>query len=173
MTALFKKSSSLDQRLKRVEKELSMIDDDIRTLSKCVEHPERSPEKPRLKSRKLARETESPVPESPVFEQREETVRQPPPPAHEPVPRPERAEEQDDEPTEPVEKKASPRRRAAKASSPGDQFRRDRLSEYLSGSIESVQPLRQERHVQRNKAIVMVVIVILVLFWLAYRFFFL
>ena len=45
-----------------------------------------------------------------------------------------------------------------------------RLADYLSASFHAApRPLRHERRIQRNKAIVMVLFAALVLFWLAHR----
>lgn len=49
-----------------------------------------------------------------------------------------------------------------------------RFADYLSASFQPMQPvrpLRQERNLQRNKAVVMSVFVLLVLFWIVNRFF--
>jgi hypothetical protein len=45
-----------------------------------------------------------------------------------------------------------------------------RLVEYLSASFETARPLRVERHIQRNKAIAMSVVALIVLFWVLWRF---
>jgi hypothetical protein len=45
-----------------------------------------------------------------------------------------------------------------------------RFADYLSTSFQSVRPLRHERKVQRNKAILMAVLAALALFWVLYRF---
>lgn len=47
----------------------------------------------------------------------------------------------------------------------------DRFADYFSTSFQPVLPLRRERRIQRNKAIVMSVFVLMVLFWIVYRFF--
>jgi hypothetical protein len=46
----------------------------------------------------------------------------------------------------------------------------DRLVEYLSASFETARPLRVERHIQRNKAIAMSVLALIALFWVLWRF---
>ena len=46
-----------------------------------------------------------------------------------------------------------------------------RFADYFSTSFQPVMPLRHERKIQRNKAIVMSVFVLVVLFWIVYRFF--
>jgi hypothetical protein len=47
----------------------------------------------------------------------------------------------------------------------------DRFALYLSGSLQSARPLKHERRIQRNKAILMLLVVLLLLFWVLYRFF--
>lgn len=42
---------------------------------------------------------------------------------------------------------------------------------FASSNMDAIRPLRQERNVQRNKAILMVVVLILVMLWLYYKFF--
>ncbi len=51
--------------------------------------------------------------------------------------------------------------------------RDERLVEYLSSSFHSPNSLRHERQIQRNKAIFLVVIVLIVFLWTLWRFFFL
>ena len=50
-------------------------------------------------------------------------------------------------------------------------FRDERFADYLASSFQSVRPLRHERRIQRNKAIVMAVFVLFLLLWLLQRFF--
>ena len=47
----------------------------------------------------------------------------------------------------------------------------ERFVGYLANSFDSMRPLRHERRIQRNKAVVMAVVVLLLLFWLLYRHF--
>jgi len=53
----------------------------------------------------------------------------------------------------------------------GRQIRDQRFADYLSTSFQSVRPLRHERRIQRNKAILMIILAGLALFWVLYRFF--
>jgi hypothetical protein len=58
------------------------------------------------------------------------------------------------------------RLRAASGTEPG----RDRFADYLAARMEKpVQPLRHERRLQRNKAIVTAVFAVLLLFWVLYQ----
>ena len=49
--------------------------------------------------------------------------------------------------------------------------RESRFADYLSSSLQAPPPLRRERRIQRNKAILMSVFVLLVLFWILHRVF--
>jgi len=53
----------------------------------------------------------------------------------------------------------------------GSRIRDKRFADYLSTSFQTVRPLRHERRIQRNKAILMAVLAALALFWVLYRFF--
>lgn len=46
-----------------------------------------------------------------------------------------------------------------------------RFADYFSSNLQPSKPLRHERRIQRNKAIVMSLFVLMVLFWIVYRFF--
>lgn len=52
----------------------------------------------------------------------------------------------------------------------GERLRDERFADYLSSSFQTVRPLKHERRTQRNKAIVMVGVVLVVLFWFLSRF---
>lgn len=52
-----------------------------------------------------------------------------------------------------------------------EHLRDERFADYLATSFYSVGPLRHERHTQRNKAIVLAVLALIVLVWLAVRYF--
>jgi len=53
----------------------------------------------------------------------------------------------------------------------GRRIRDERFSDYLSSSFKPSRPLKHERRVQRNKAVVMLCCVLIVLFWVVYRMF--
>lgn len=108
------KDSSLSKRLKELEKELSHVDGNIRSLSRTLERP-RTPG--------LGAPPASPPPEAP-------SVRR------EPVPR---------------------------------RARDERFTDYLASSLEPTRPLLHERRLQRNKAILALVVTALVLFWILHR----
>lgn len=46
----------------------------------------------------------------------------------------------------------------------------DRLADFLANSFEAARPLRHERRIQRNKAIVMLGVVLILVAWLVLRF---
>ena len=51
------------------------------------------------------------------------------------------------------------------------QLRDERFMDYLASSVDAMRPLRHERRIQRNKAILMLVLLVLVIFWALYRYF--
>jgi len=52
----------------------------------------------------------------------------------------------------------------------GEGVRDSRFARYFANSFERVRPLRQERRIQRNKAILMVAFVLVLLVWVVFRF---
>jgi hypothetical protein len=154
---LFKKESALERRKRQVARELELLNDDIRTLRKCVQKKPERLGNVRLKSSE---------------------VRAPEPPRPAPA-RPAAAVEARVAEPVPVEPPASvapaarhePPSRAPAVGGEWTRFRSERLTEYLAGSVQTMQPLRHERHIQRNKAIFMLTIVALALFWVLYRLF--
>lgn len=108
----------LSDRIKELEKELSQLNGNIRTLAKTGKPPRKSV-----------------VAEAPRVERPAPMVAAPPP-----------------EPKEP------PRR-------PRD----ERFVDYLASSFEPNRPLIHEQRVQRNKAILTICCIILLLFWILHR----
>ena len=51
-----------------------------------------------------------------------------------------------------------------------EKVRDERFSDYLASSFEAGGPLRYERRIQRNKAIVLAAVVLIVLCWLVFHF---
>lgn len=134
---------TLESRLKKIRKELSLIDDDLKSLNKAAATGLGAQAlKPRLKSRQLR--------------EKEEMVSRP---AARAVPKMQGSRAAGKSP-----QKAEPLKQDKKA--PGGD---ERFLEYLSSSFNSGVPLRQERRLQRNKAIVMLVIVLFFLFLVVYR----
>ncbi len=125
--SLFRKDSVLENKLKRVKEELSMVNKDIRSLSDVVRNPDRDVSLPRLKSVEMRRlEGLADVPGA----------------------------------------AAGPDESLSGSQRAGQ--RDEKFRDYLSAGFESTKPLRQERRVQRNKAIVMMVAALLLLFWFIY-----
>jgi len=170
VSLLFRKSSPLVKRLKTVEKELNLIDGDIQALSECVRNPDVAQTLPRLRSARAA----ATGTESEPADGAKRKLRFVNGSAHLPA----EQENQEhaglqalDESLAQGQAVGAPRLPRSVASSKPEDVRRERLSDYLSGSFRSVQPLRKERSIQRNKAIAMIIIVLLALFWVVYRFF--
>lgn len=137
---------TLDGRLKKIRKELSLIDDDLKSLSKSatVAAGLRGP-RPKLKSRELR--------------EQEEAIARPVSRAAAGIPKGAAVGK--------LSQKVEPPKQDGKAPAGGD----ERFLEYLSTSFNSGLPLRQERKLQRNKAIVMLVVVLFFLFLVLYRMF--
>ena len=136
MSVRSKKPTAFDRRIKRIERELSEVNHEIRSLTKSVEKSGRSLDMARLQAMRRGG-VQSPV----------ETV---PGAARAPAP----------------EREAAPQPVARNR--PGQ--RPDRLVDYLATSVEAIRPLRHERLIQRNKAIVMIVFVLVVLAAVLFRF---
>jgi len=170
MTPLFKKRPVLDERLKRIEKELSLVDSDIQALSKTVTKADGPTGFVRLRSATRQRDSDAapgrerkgslPSPEAGTSDMESdgsaaETVGDGPSPG---------ARELGEAPNSEIQAETR-RRESARQSS----IRDERFSDYLASSFQQVGPLRHERRIQRNKAILMVVLVLLVLFWVLYQ----
>ncbi|OVE75347.1 hypothetical protein BVX97_04920 [bacterium E08(2017)] len=109
MYSALKKSKAIEKRRKKIDKELALLNNDIKSLEKTVQHPF-SGSRPKLKS------------------------------------------EGKKSPSEPRENDSVSR--VGKKD--------DRLGEYLSGNIHDVGSMKNERRLQRNKAITMIIVVIIV-----------
>lgn len=142
-----RKNQRLQERLSAIQHELSRVEGDIRTVSKAVEDPDREKALRRLKQLSVEAEREAAL-EARVVQAGE-------PPAA-------RAEFLEKEP--PAGGLAGENgagRDVLVPKPPVDQ----RFAQYfVTGGLHSVRPLRQERRVQRNKAIIMAVIAAVVLY---------
>lgn len=137
---IFKRDSALENRLKKIREELSLINKDIRSLSDVAKNPEKVAHLPRLKSVEPRKTPESKAdPEAPP----RSAVHTTEPPSLAP-------------------------KEADKQATQKAVLRDEKFRDYLSSSFESIKPLRQERRVQRNKAIIMMVFVLILLFWILY-----
>jgi hypothetical protein len=139
MSPLFKKHSALDRKLKRIEKDLSLVDSEIKTLSRFVERPDKSKLAGRHKQENKQAEPENKpeIKEKPIAQKPAETPKHAVP-GKKPEPPPQK------DPSKIYE---------------------ERFADYLASSFQTVQILRREKSIQRNKAIVAWIIVIL-LAWL-------
>jgi hypothetical protein len=139
MSALFKKSSILDRKIKRIGKDLSLVESEIKTLSKFVEKPEKTAPPARL-SKPLTPEKK---PDTHVTHARPEIT-------HE------------------IPKYGTPGKKPetqAQSTQDTSKVYEERFKDYFASSFQTVQVLRREKSMQRNRAIFMVIIVALVL-WL-------
>ncbi len=141
MSALFRKETPLDRQKRKVEKELSLVNSDIRYLSKILEKPGKPADLSMLKSAKPRPEPGPALP-PPVAE----------PPAHE-----------DAKPR--AEAEESPRGVQQRA-----RIYDERFSDYLATNLQSGPPLRNEKRLQRNKAIMMIIFFLVILLLVLCRF---
>jgi len=168
MSALFgrKKSSALDKRIQKIQEQMDNVDHDLRILSKFVEKPSRPMNLSKLKSVAVSPAAE-PVPAvmtriaSPLPARRaapvSRPVSSPPPLSRGPAPA-----------TAPVAV-PDPKLDARGGYRPANAYD-ERFADYLASSFQGARPLRQERRIQRNKAIAMIVVVVFLLFWALCRF---
>ncbi len=144
MSIFFRKRSVLDKRRQKIKKELSRVDNDIRSLSKGWVR----------KSKRVVGRL-SDVGESVINDSEDSSDGRM---TH--VKRSAGHDETEDEKTH------SPREHIVNV-------RDERLAEYLSSSFHSSRPLRHEREIQRNKAVFLSIVVLIVFFWALWRFLFL
>ncbi|MDD4871411.1 MAG: hypothetical protein PHR77_12705 [Kiritimatiellae bacterium] len=155
MCARARNNSALTRRIKELEKELSTVNGDIKVLSKVVKQAEHAGVSTVLPvpavHRTVEPEQQVPVrqePRIPVSVLKQPSV----------------------EYSQPRMSMESAARKSVVAER--DQMPRDgRLATYLmSRDFHNVRPLRHERHIQRNKAIFMIVIAVIILLYLVMRF---
>jgi len=145
MAALFRKKSVLKKKQKQIEKELSSVSSDIRSLSKSVGS------KPARRRKEPPKPPADPGHINPTIGMGEDGL----------LGQSLSKSGYDDVP-------GTPRKPGNRPTKLHD----ERFVGYLANSFDSMRPLRHERKIQRNKAVVMVVFVLLLLFWLLYRQFF-
>ena len=150
-----KPSSSLDKRVQRIQEEMDRVEHDLRLLSKFVEKPNRPVDLSRLKSVGVEPNREDLVPAAPK-RGLVAPVAVPRPVAAPPSPSAARPAV--------VEPRADARAYVGK-SNPYD----ERFADYLASSFQAARPLRQERAIQRNKAIMMMVVVAVLAILVLYR----
>lgn len=163
--------SSLERRLKDLEKEAKLVQGDIKALSRALKKPEELAAVPRLKS--VAQEfVKPPSRRDPILS------RLRPEPSEEP-PEPPEPEEPAQQPAEEDLFSWAPRNvgrpefpeTGREADIQGPQPRQavsgdKRFANYFtSGTFITPRPLRTEKNVQRNRAIAMIILLILVGLW--------
>lgn len=156
MCAIRRKDSALSRRIKDLEKELESVGGEIKTLSRVVRKAERAGPVQQVS-------VPGPVQKELAQEQAAVQVRQ------------ESRMQMSVLSKQPVEY-SQPRVQgdsvARKPLGDKDQITRDgRFATYLmSRDFHNVRPLRHEKYIQRNKAIVMVVVAVVILLYLVMRF---
>jgi hypothetical protein len=138
-------NSKLQQRIRELQREIEQVESGIQGISRAVEIGD-----PEKAVRRLTR-LEAKLGESAAV-----TATDRPRPAQSaPVAKPEALRRlQSPREALPEEELSIPK------AAPGERF----ANYFASGSLHSVRPLRQERRVQRNKAIVMLILALLVLY---------
>lgn len=143
-----RKNQRLQERLNNVKREMSRVENEIRATSELIDKPDRIKALRRLKQ--LSVEQESPreamserlLPREDLFEK--------------PMSRPEPSGSQ----ATGVEMDGTNYDTVIPKASADQRF----VNYFVTGGLHSVRPLRQERRIQRNKAIVMAVIAAFVLY---------
>lgn len=147
-----KTPAALEKRMREIQRELSLVNSDIKTLSKSVESPDRPIDVSRLKSVRMMEKAPAPaveprrLPQAPVA-----PAMMPPPPAGVHSARPEAAQ---------------PAAQDDSANSAGNRSVYDvRFKDYLASSFEAQtrRPLRREREGQKRDAIVMIAVIALII----------
>jgi hypothetical protein len=139
MSGVFRKRSVLEDKIRRLEQELSAVGESIRTLSDEVDLPEDIEHRPR---HPLQAKTTAPHLEEQPAQVKSKTDQHP----------------LSQGPTHNLDGEAPV-------------SKDERFVSYLmtSGFQGGGRPLRQERRIQRNRALILVVIAVLVLIWLLQR----
>lgn len=138
----YKSKSRLDHRIQALENELRLVEGDVKSLTKSVHDPRGKPP-PKTKSGRvpLPGEKAAPVPETGESENPGPTAQ------HHPAPQPV------------IHTKPHP---LSKGRAPGRDFR---FATYMSAKgLSYGKASRQERNIQRNKAMMMLVVVLIVLY---------
>jgi hypothetical protein len=173
MGPLTGKKSLLERRLKELKKESELVRDDIKALSKAVKNPDEVTVLPRLKSQRHEdRRVPAPTRKDPVS-----TPREPPKPEVTPGPAPTGAKgelfdwapraEQLSRQASGLPPKVIGQSLPEPSSGPKNKavMKDQRFANYFSsGNFLGSRPMKQEKSVQRNKAVFMIVVVIVVAF---------
>jgi hypothetical protein len=169
MGSLTGKKTSLERRLKELKKESELVREDIKVLSKAVRNPDGVNGMPRLKSpRHEERRVPPPTRRDPVSAPREPLQPEPKPagPGGDLFDWAPRAEQMDRKATG-LPPKVIGQSLPAPAAGPKNRavMKDQRFANYFSsGNFLGGRPMKQEKSVQRNKAVFMIVVVIIVAF---------
>jgi len=137
--------NSIDQKIRDLERELRLVQGDVKSLTKAVHDPRQKP-LPKVKSGRIPLPGDAPnepeVTAVPEYTNEEEPVKSPSQPADGP-----------------------PRRTPQRPSPSAGEGRDYRFATYMSAKgLSYGKASRHERNIQRNKAVVMLVVVLLVLY---------
>jgi hypothetical protein len=160
MAALFRKKTALDRRRESLRRELSSLDEGIRAASRAAEAAQKAAARP------------APPVERPALDEIE-TPAAAAGPLRIAAPVPPRAAPEPPEPPEPAEQpEPLPPPEARARGWRGLKTTRDeRLASYLASSgFDTARPLRHERRIQRNKAIVTLLFAGAVVLWVLRHF---
>ena len=135
MSALFKKNSAIDRKRKKIQKELSSVHSNIKSLSKAVDG---KASVPNASSSNVAAGRKRVDLTGAVHREKSDVS---------------------DMPLD----KQEPRQIFG--------VHDDKFAGYLASNLESMRPLRHVRRIQRNKAIATVIVVLVLVAWLLYRYF--
>lgn len=140
MSGIFRKRTVLEGKIRRLEQELSAVGESLRTLSSEVDTPEDIEHRPRHPLEvKKA---------APHLQKESGTSPSPPDPQH------------------PLSQRRSLDLEGEAPISKDERF----VSYLMTGGLQGGgRPLRQERRIQRNRALIILVVVILVLIWLVHQ----
>lgn len=176
MCALMRKDSALSRRIKSLEKELSVVNGEIKTLAKVVRHAEHAGVSPALPQAAVQREVEPQYEPVPVPQDVRQKAQVYPSTSMAPAGQSVRSPAVNDysqQSRAQAEARALAEQAAKKQVSDRDAITRDgRFATYLmSRDFHDVRPLRHEKHIQRNKAVIMSVIAVFLFLWMIYKFF--
>ncbi|MBA4387415.1 MAG: hypothetical protein C0404_05500 [Verrucomicrobia bacterium] len=145
----------LEKRMREIQEELSLVNGDIRTLKKAIAKPDKPLDVSKLRTVRLPDPSAPQERELPgMAEPRAVSQPRPVAPAHQPEPE-----------ARPAAQQPSQRQ------PPNKSVYNERFGDYLASSFEArtARPLRHEREVQKRNAIIMVVIIVIMIVWTAYK----
>lgn len=169
MGSLAGKKSLVERRLKELKKESELVREDIKVLAKVVNNPKDANGIPRLKSLRFdERRVPPPTRKDPVAASREpsQPVQKPAGPGGELFDWAPQAEKMDRQAAGQPPKVIGPSLPEPVGDPKNKAMAKDErfVNYFSSGNFLGVRPMRKEKNVQRNKAVFMVVVVIIVAF---------